>query len=637
MTCSRSCRRGTKRRPSAPVLLLAAVLLCCSGASPAARSKPSDPQPRRVILLVIDGASVSTFRELHRRGLFDQGGFARFFRDGQVADALIPVHPTLSGTNHATLATGFPPGATGIVGNRYHPGGTPFTRTEDGFETAIGTETLWEAARRQGRRVAVSSWPGLDARDERRRADWGLVFKSEREPRVFSLARADWRTPGPGAALALASRSPLLAARVTIPGRGGSVAGPGSGELALDLYALDNTDDGRTNYDAVAVHGQLFDGGRRPLRVGEWGRANWTQPDGRASSALKLLSLAPDLARTWLFFGGTHRTAAYPATFAESFAGSGLHWPGPAFNNGLSDGWEGKPGIDLETWAEQSEQLMAFFGASLRQAAVRPDWDLLMCSIPVIDQAGHALLLVDERQPNFSAERRDSFARVRHRLWRALDAELRQLFAGLDLARTTVLVVGDHGMMPVHTAINPNAPLAELGLLVQESGDGGRPPGPAAYAVGNGGAAHIYLDIGGGDEAARRRLLADIAGRYAAWRVAGEAPVEKIFTRAEAARVGLDHANSGDLIVFVRKGFVMRSLPGGQVAVPAPLYGVHGHLSTHPEIQAIYLAVGAGVAPGRGGTVQATEVAPRVAAWLGIAPPRREAGATSTSGSAGAR
>jgi hypothetical protein len=109
--------------------------------------------------------------------------------------------------------------------------------------------------------------------------------------------------------------------------------------------------------------------------------------------------------------------------------------------------------------------------------------------------------------------------------------------------------------------------------------------------------------------------------------VNGEAPIEKVLNRQEAARLGLDHPNSGDLVLFAREGYVFRQLPEGKSAAPAPVYGAHGHLSTHPELHGIYMAVGAGVEPGAGGTIRATEVAPRVAAWLGISPPQRQAGA----------
>jgi predicted AlkP superfamily pyrophosphatase or phosphodiesterase len=590
--------------------LLAAGLAACSHApDPAsdAAASVASAQPRRVILISLDGAGNDVLRDLYRQGLLREGGFERFFRDGQVADGLVPVDPTLTSTSHISLATGFPPAATGIVANQFHPGGSPSSERANGFDAPIGTETLWEAARRQGRKAGVLAWPGADAKGERRTADWGLVYTNNAEqlPQVITLSRADWQ----------AGSGSNISARVKV---GNEKDGP---TQTLELVAVDSTDDGQVNYDGVAVAGKPGPGG--PLQVGKWGQVTWTLADGLASSRLKLLSLAPDLSSARLFVDGIFRTTAY-GELAADLTRRGLAWPGPPDNAGLSAGWQGKPGIDVATWTEQAEHMAAFLGEALRTAAARPDWDLLMGYFPVIDMAGHRLLLLDERQAGFSPARRDELEGARRRVWQAVDAELRKLIAGLDLSRTTVVVVSDHGMMPVHTSVDPNALLAEAGLLAKKDAAHpatGTATGPAAYAIAEAGAAHVYVERGGAS------TLADLAARFAAWKIEGEAPIERVLTRQEAARMGIDHPNSGDLVLFAGEGYVFRQLPEGKSAAPAPVYGAHGHLSSRPEMRGIYLALGAGVDPRPGKTVRAIEVAPRVAAWLGIAPPQRQTGA----------
>src|SRR5215207_9542749 len=126
-------------------LLLAVGLAACSHTPDPA--SVAGAQPHRVILISLDGAGNSVLHDLYKQGALRKGGFERFFRDGQVADGLIPVDPTLTATNHISLATGHPPAATGIVGNTFHPGGLPSSERASGFEAPIGTETLWEAAR----------------------------------------------------------------------------------------------------------------------------------------------------------------------------------------------------------------------------------------------------------------------------------------------------------------------------------------------------------------------------------------------------------------------------------------------------------------------------------------------------------
>lgn len=597
-------------------LLLVTALTSCSGA-PSAR-QPGE-RGHRVILISLDGAGARTLQELHRQGALRGGGFERFFREGEVAEALIPVEPTLTSVNHISLATGFPPAETGIVSNQFHPGGAPWQERASGFNAAVGTETLWEAARRQGRRAGVFGWPGADGKGERRTAERGVIFNNLAEiaPQLVLLSRADWTPFTPGVkANEFVSHSPLQAARVKAGGRQ-----EGEESRDLTIVALDGTDDGRVNYDRVAVIGEP-EGARRataPVRVGAWELLSWAEPG--VSSRVKLVSLAPDLSDARLFLDGMYRTLAYPEDWSQALSDGGLYWPGAPDNGSLAAAWQGRPGIDLETWTEQAGHMTTLVGKILRLAAACEDWDLLLGYFPGIDLAEHRLLLIDPRQGGFSPERRDDFTRARTRVWQAVDAELGKLIARLDLTRTTLVVVSDHGLLPVHTAVDPNAPVAELGKLARQ----GAAPGPAAYTVPDSGVAHVYVEAGG-DAAAGARLLADLKSRYAEWKVEGEAPVEKVLDRAEAARIGLDHPNSGDLVLFARPGYVFRPISGGKASGPAPVYGAHGHSGAHPDLQGIYLAIGAGVRPGSGKTVRATEVAPRVAAWLGIDPPGKDPG-----------
>ncbi|MEO6194477.1 MAG: nucleotide pyrophosphatase/phosphodiesterase family protein [Thermoanaerobaculia bacterium] len=561
--------------------VLGSLALSCHGAPPPPAGGPHAPI-RRVVLLSLDGANAGRLQRLYREGKLTAGGFSRFFQEGQVADRLIPVDPALTSPNHISLATGYPAGQTGIVSNLFHPAGAPFVETVSGFAAPIGTETLWEAARRQGKRVGVNSWPGADNTSPRRRADWGMAYTNtpDRPAALVTVESGRWR-PVAEAAKAL-----------------GTALAPRSESTF-------------------------------PLSPGRWADlpCRITPREGSPRNAVcQVKLLAPDPGGTTrLYFSAVYPFPVYPEEFASALAGQGLFWPGPPDDDRLIDSWNGRPGIDLATWLEQSGRFARFFGDALLAAAQRPDWDLLMGYMPVIDEAEHKLQLTDPRQPGFTPERRDAFEAARTRVWQDVDRELARLLAGLDLKTTVIAVVSDHGMAPVHTHVNLNVLLQEKGLLAADAKGKILEEGTAAYAVGDGGLVHVYVKPGRAD------LVPTLRALFTGWKVEGETPVERAFTRREAAEVHLDHPNSGDLVLFLREGYMSEDgLTDGRAVSPTGVFGMHGYLSSHPEMQGIYMALGAGIAPGNAGTVRNLEVAGRVAGWLGIGKPRKQAKGTST-------
>lgn len=600
-----------RRLPLVPTAALVLLFVSCSSSPPGA----PPAKPRRVLLLSLDGASAEALHKLYRDGSLSAGGFARFFKEGQVADRLIPVNPTLTAVNHISLATGYVAGATGIVANRYHPAGAPFLDMVSGFEAPIGTETLWEAARRQGKRVGVTTWPGADNKGERRSADWGMIYVNDpdREADLEVLARGDWRELGGPVP---ESFSPAQVARVQVGGKA---------LQDFELIAVDRTDDGRTGYDRLIARTSR---GQGELATGVWSRVPCPdpQPGREAETApcwVKLLRLDPGLAAVQVYFNGVYANRAYPESLLVEIERTGVRWPGAPDDGRLSDTWNGKPGIDLETWLEQSDRFTEYFGDTLRLAAARPGWDLLMGYMPVIDEAGHQLLLEDPRQADFSAERREEFARARLHVWQTVDRELARLLDALDLRSTAVVIVSDHGMRPVHTILDPNVLLRDWGLLTADE-KGGVAASSRAYAASNGGISHVYIrpDLPAQE---REQIAADLRERFAGWKSGTEKPIAQFVPHAELGRVGLDHPNSGDLVLFAVPGWAFGGggLREGRAVMSSPVHGMHGYLNEDPAMHGIYLAVGAGISQGNAGTVPNPDVAGRIAAWLGIEKPRQ--------------
>jgi predicted AlkP superfamily pyrophosphatase or phosphodiesterase len=175
----------------------------------------------------------------------------------------------------------------------------------------------------------------------------------------------------------------------------------------------------------------------------------------------------------------------------------------------------------------------------------------------------------------------------------------------------TVLVVSDHGFLPVERDIRPNVRLRRLGAL---RGDGAAGFGGEACFVMNHGAGYLYaLD---GDAAAVRTLAAEIAtmeGVAAAW------------PRAGFGELGLpaDHPMLPDVVFEAKSGYQFSDETAGSEENGAPKYrGTHGQRPDVPGNAAFFMATGAGITPGaQPGAIQSRDVAPTLAALLAVPMP----------------
>jgi hypothetical protein len=139
------------------VLLLVSVFLLVVADALAQSRHSSSP----TILISFDGAQPKVIERLLREGkLSKEGGFAKLIREGTKAEGMTSVLPTLTATNHITIATGAYPEQTNIPMNTFHDTETALTTTVSGFGAPINAETLWEASKRQGKKVITIAFAG---------------------------------------------------------------------------------------------------------------------------------------------------------------------------------------------------------------------------------------------------------------------------------------------------------------------------------------------------------------------------------------------------------------------------------------------------------------------------------------------
>ena len=601
-------------------VMLSLAFACQSGGPPEIRAE-------RVVMVSFDGVGADlAWRWIADGTAASPDGLRGLAESGFSAERLRMVDPTLTAVNHATLATGRNAAGTGIVNNWYRDPGTPINERISGFTASSAAETLWEAARRSGLTVATLVWPGADGEAPDRRGDFGAVWPGP------PLAASELLDLEPGTA-GTTGEVPSADGLAPLLWRFEVGLGSADPKSVTALVALvDSNPDGKPRYDAAAMRlenapdwsyvGELewfelgfeAQGGRddRPRSYGAW------------CKVLRIDRLDGGLR---LYVGGAHRLRAYPEAFEDRLTEAIGPWPGEPDREQLAAWWlDLAAGIDLDTFLEQSERLDRYLDRMVEWVLAEEDPDLVLAYHPSADEYQHASLITDDLQWAFSPGRalaaREGLARV----GRSIDASVKALWTVLEPERDALVVVSDHGMVPIHEVVRPNTVLEAAGLLKTAS-DGRRPriaPDTPMVATASGAAINLYLNLDGREPdgvvspSEAPDLLQRAARAFADLEVEGRPVVEKIFTRAEAAAVGLDSPNSGDLVVFLAPGFTAArglDIPNHE---PSRYYGQHGYLASHDEMCGMLFARGAGIGKTRGGEIPATAVAPMVARWLGF-------------------
>ena len=184
--------------------------------------------------------------------------------------------------------------------------------------------------------------------------------------------------------------------------------------------------------------------------------------------------------------------------------------------------------------------------------------------------------------------------------------------AGLS-ARTTVLVVSDHGFKAVKRHIKPNAAFLKAGLLQAEKN---RVTKSDVYSVSEGGTALAYVTAPDPTGALLGRMKAALAG------IEG---IEAAIEPSDYERYGLplpsDNNQMGALFLVAKDGYAFSGDPGGDVVVDAPAasLGSHGYVATDPDLRSLFIASGRGIRRGVSvESVNAVDVAPTIAHLLGL-------------------
>jgi predicted AlkP superfamily phosphohydrolase/phosphomutase len=423
----------------------------------------------------------------------------------------------------------------------------------------------------------------------------------------------------------------------------------------VPLYALavDRSFDGKEDFDAIVLDRDhdLSNGHVSTLREGDWAQIDFSIDGHRVGSWIRGLGLKSDLSEATVYLGEVGLNPGGPREFIKEIEERVGFWPGE-----IDHANRNRDLISERVWFEQADRLTSYIKTLTLHNFKQPEWDLLFTYMPILDDVQHRYLLRNPRQPDYNAEDGQRRARYAQRVEWAYQNVDRILKEWIDAAppETNFIIVSDHGMVPIHTAVMINNFLAEAGFKID-------PEERAEVRTHvDGAAGHIYINLAGrqkGGIIQREQLDQYVDRIVAACRslrdpLTNEPVFQVVLKRSELDQLRLNYAErAGDVFVSARPGFSLSSrvLPGVPVFVPNTYrsdtrqrvarnkqteeflltgganetgLGVHGHLSAHREIQAIFFAYGPNIPARLTGPVNSIDVAPTAASLLGIKPPR---------------
>jgi predicted AlkP superfamily pyrophosphatase or phosphodiesterase len=223
------------------------------------------------------------------------------------------------------------------------------------------------------------------------------------------------------------------------------------------------------------------------------------------------------------------------------------------------------------------------------------------------------LLQTDTLQHEYGALSPAGYAALAYadsRIARLIDAARR---AGI-LDRITFVIASDHGFTNYTHVIRPNAALVQQGLLTMRNGS----YHGDAWVLAEGGEASLFIR----DPSKRATLIPKLKAWFET-----QPGIAAVYTANEMQKLGLPSPASTDqapqLYLIPKPGYAfMDGTEPPFVKDIDPARGAHGYLNTDPDMQALFIASGAGIRKGtKLDRISNLRVAPTIAKILGVSLP----------------
>ena len=195
-----------------------------------------------------------------------------------------------------------------------------------------------------------------------------------------------------------------------------------------------------------------------------------------------------------------------------------------------------------------------------------------------------------------------------------VDAKVKQILDVLQRTgrsrNATVIIVSDHGFRTTKHKIHPNVLLRDRRFL---SGASSQLKGDA-FVQAEGGTAMVYVT----NPDRRAELLPELRRLFT-----GAEGIDHIYGAEDFPELGLPTRATSDqapdLVLAATPDYAFSNESEGSYLTEVAQGGTHGYVNTDPNMQAIFIASGAGIPRGvRLNSISNLDVAPTIAALLGL-------------------
>lgn len=586
----------------------------------------------RLVLLSIDGAAAPVIDAALTRGAMPS--LARLRARGARARGSITSLPVKTPAGHAAVFTGAWSDRNGISGIEMPlPGANVLTGRSGYTSEMLRAEPIWITAARQGLDVSVVSatqtYPFAPFLEEQRfGGNYGrrlTLFDSYQNRR---------------------SAQAVFTPR-DVKMHGAAEFDLGVAGVRIEARLLDDPADPATGFDSLYLAAERRAGSGVLLKPEPPGSSadafrslTVRTPAGDLGLQFRLFSLQPDgsdfllyVAESALIKSNRSRLEVAALEATGGFAGNGASdlYKDGAFGPPL---WMGGGGLAEARYLETAHLVERQFRRLTDFGIDRTRWDVLLAYLPFPDEQLH--LWFGFLDPSLPGHDPVLARRLRPFVDQALG--IADAFVGHVMSRlgdeVLLAVSSDHGMMGANRSVQFNVALHKAGLLALT------PEGAvdllrtrAVYFPGNSGYFLVNRTRRPEGIVTPEQEPAVLGELKAALRAirdpgTGESVVASILDpRDPGHEPGIGGPSGGDLYVALRPGYYSSAALRGDVVVKQQASGEHLYSPQLPALQAAFALAGPGVLAGADlGTIRQIDIAPTLAALLGIEPPAQSQG-----------